>query len=281
MDKILKKNNILYLESQTYAGTKWKPKEDCEFFTNRFLMKNEIVLDFDNIVNFYVIYGIIIDFFTKNNFLFWLYRSSKTGIHVHMFVNKVENRFQKKKLIEIIEKKIDLEIDKNPVMSGRVRAEDSIHPTKKTVKKLLYTNVSDIAYIHRDFYTNHLSDSLLQKVLSMSTTGVPKQLKKDYKHPFTIQFMENNKFIDGHKRIMFCLVSFYKDSGDSKDVIYSKIKKWCCYQNNIIPDVQILGSINSSTGTVRNNYRIALLKELGYHKEGYMRIKTSVVCKDL
>lgn len=268
MDKILSILKPKYLNSANYYSSDWRYKEDCEVFSNRKLCAEEIVCDFDKLPNFWYDFTRIMGFFNKHNFLFWAYRSGTQGLHFHFFVNKLSNKYQKRRLLEIIEQKIGIPIDKGPVMREWIRAEGSLHPTKGFKKELLYTNVNESAYLGRDFYTNYLNGNLAQKVFSVSTTGVPRRLKKDLENPKSIQFMEETIFQDGHKRIMFCLVSFYKKKLGRTE-LYNKIKDWCKYQSCFIPDSQILGSIRSSKGTVRENFRQKLLQELGFDSKNF------------
>lgn len=273
MDRILEKEGVLYLNSKDYFSSDWRLKKDCEVYSNRRLTKEEIVLDFDKLKDFILDKCKIIEFFATRNFKFWLYQSSNTGLHLHFFAKNVKNKYHKKRLIEIIEKKINLEIDKGPVMRNWIRADMTPHPRKGYYKHLIYTNVSESDCIHRLFYVNELDYSTRQKVFSVSTTGVPKGLKKDLDNPKTIQIMETRKFIDGRKQILFCLASFYKKKlGSTKT--YEKLREWCDFQSYNIPDSHLRATIKSSRGIVRESFRSKLLQSLGINEDFVAKAET-------
>lgn len=262
MDTILELYKPLYLESQTYIGKTWKLKKDCKYYTNRKLIDTEIVADFDKLNDFYVDYIKICSILEEIKLKFWVYQSGLQGLHVHFFT-KFTDKLQKKIILELLEQKVGYSIDKNPTNAGVIRAEGSVHPTKKFKKVLLYTNVHPKAYLSTLFYFNTLDTITIKKLFRIKPQEV---VRDDIDNPKTIQIMLKHKFIDGHKRIMFCLVSYYKNKLSDED-IYTKIKDWVRYQDTFIPDIQIKASIKSSKGSVRDSYRIKLLQELGFMYE--------------
>jgi len=260
MKEILNNLKPLYLNSSDYSGKDWKLKEDCSVFSNRKLCKYEIVVDFDNVSHDQKTQ--ILTWFIKHNFLFVIYTSSETGLHLHFF-SKYKNKFHKRKLLELIEQDLKIPIDSGPVMRGWIRAEDSVHPVKKTIKTLLYTNISKLAYLSPLFYTNELSYSTHKKVLSQSILGDEIILSPETETPKSIRYMLSHKFTDGRSRIIFCLMSYWKDKGLDNNKIFENTKEWLRKQNYYIQDHKIWASIYSNKARVRDNYRLNLLNELG------------------
>lgn len=268
MNKILEVNKVLYLESKDYSGKSWKVKSECKYFSNRKVMPNELPLDFDDLKDFWGSYAKISKYFINKGYLFWIYQSGISGIHLHFFAYDITNKYQKKELILMIEKDLGIKIDYAPAYKGWIRAEDSVHPVKKFKKILLFTNVHPVAYLDKRFYFNRLSVSITKKLSKMSFSeptidNIPVEKDK----PRSIKFMQNNTFANGRKRILFCLISWWKSRGLSDAQVFSKSKDWINRQNYFISDLSIKASINSSNGTVRDKYRLELLEELGFSVE--------------
>lgn len=263
MDKILEIYKPLYLNSSSYFSKDWRPKQECDVFSNRKLCEEEIVLDFDKLSNIWTDLSNICTYFNKKGFKYWVYQSGEQGLHLHLFIDKAKNKHQKTKFIEIIQQQLGIEIDVGPVKRGWIRAEDSSHPTKGFKKVLLYTNVHKLAYLSRDFYINYIFGHNANKVFNSGFSGTPRHISEDLVAPFTIDQMLYTKFNDGVKRVLFCLVSFWKSKKLSDDDIFDKTKNWVDYQDAKVLDSHIKATIKSSSGLVRDKYRQKLLEELG------------------
>ena len=275
MDKILEIHKPLYLNSKDYFSKDWRPKQECSVYSNRKLCEEEIVFDFDKLTSIWSDCSKICSYFNQKGFKFWLYQSGEQGLHLHLFINGIKNKHQKAKFIEIISKQLELEIDVGPNKRGWIRAEGSLHPTKGFKKVLLYTNVHTMAYICRDFYMNYIFGHNAQKVFNQGFSGTPRHIPDDLVAPYTIDQMLYTKFNDGIKRVLFCLVSFWKSKKLSDEVIFNKSKNWVEYQGANILDSHIKATIKSSSGLVRDGYRQKLLEELGVDYKPVPEIKSS------
>jgi len=262
MNRILERYEPLYLNSLGYFSKDWRIKSECKVFSNRKLLKDEIVADFDKLKDVWLDLKQIIKFFESKSFKFWVYQSGTHGLHVHFFVNKVHTKHQKAALLEILSKQSGYDIDKGPVKRGWIRAEGSLHPTKGFKKTLLYANIHAGAYICRDFYMNYIFGQESNKVFNSGFSGAHNP-KPDIGSPLSIEVMLDNKFNDGVKRVLFCLVSFWKSKKIDDDKIFNKAKSWLDFQKSNVLESHIWATIKSSSGLVREGYRVKLLNELG------------------
>lgn len=251
-------SDTLYLNSRVYASKDWRLKKDCLVFSNRQMHSNEITLDFDSVSS--EDSTKILLFFIKRKFKFWMYRSGVKGVHVTFFTSHTD-RNKKLFIARRIQSKLSIDIDLAPLSKQVIRAEGSKHPIKGYIKELMYSNVeSNISTL---FYYNYLSVNLNKKVLAVPLYSPENlKLKKESFEPLSIKHIKTTKFDDGHKRLVFVLASWWKSRDDSNEVIFGKIKSWLEFQEYWLSDGYLMSTIQTSTGMIRDNYRLKLLTNI-------------------
>lgn len=260
---IINKLSPLYLNSLSYASNDWRQREDLTVSTpvQRQILPNEIVADFDCVVDGYVDERPkITDYFLKHNYKFALFRSSNTGVHVHFFAN-AKDKYNKFGILKLIEKDLGVKVDAQVVKRGIIRAENSYHPEKKMEKSLVYSNVSPFSYV------NELPVEMLIKASDFKPKRVIRHDSGET--PKCIKFIQSNSFSDGRQRLMFVLASWYKSQGVKEEDIYAHIKEWAKRQGMKSSRYNIKSVINSADGSMTCTGRHELLEELGFSSGCY------------
>lgn len=257
-EQVIASKNPKYLNSLTYVSKDWRFRKELTVDTpvQREILPNEIVADFDNISEENA--KKVFSYFLKSNYLFAYFKSSDTGMHIHFFCN-VRNKHNKFGVLKLIEEDInikDVKIDAQVVKRGIIRAENSIHPEKKTKKTLVYSNVSLFNYI------NELPVEMLIKSSNFRPQVVTRHTSDET--PKCVKFILSNTFSDGRQRLVFLLSSWYKGQGLNESEVFTKVKEWTDRQNYNLSDYVIKSTIQSSQGCMTCSGRHELLSELGF-----------------
>jgi len=254
----------IFNNSTIYQEQKWLPLDCCdvEFPVQRKLTNFECVFDIDHVSEMDMI--MIPRWLNDIGFKFIAWASGPEGLHIHFWTD-IQGKEAKKNVTSIMAKNIEEKFgvlnDLGPMGHGHIRAEFSMHPIKGYKKTFIMSNISPL------FYKNELSTSMRKKVSELSSSDLiltTNSSEVNGKSPKCIRYMLSHQFSDGRERIVFSLVSWWKDSGLTDDEIFDNTIDWCNKQNYTMSPSMIKAKIRSSGGKVGCRYRHNLLEEIGY-----------------
>ncbi len=254
-------------DATVYESSKWVPHTELTvpYPIQRKILKHECVLDFDNVTDLQV--TMIVQYFQQSEMKFNAWRSSNTGLHIHFFAN-VYGKYQKIMLAKIVASRIEelygVKNDIQPMHHGFVRCEYSVHPQKNIQKVPVWCGINPL------FPINTFPTEILQKINKNApkldengrpiVENAPKSLENP---PKCVRYILSNRFIDGRKRLLFVLTSWYKNLLPDEE-IFQILKDWARRQELSISDYKIRTTIKSTNGTAGCTYRHMVLEELGH-----------------
>lgn len=252
---------VYYKDSETYNGL-WVEYNflQVKHPSQRKLTKGECVLDFDNVTDSQC--NMIIAWLDALRFKYTAWKSSKTGMHIHYWVDvrgKEPLKHIVKKMADKIEAQFGISVDTQPMNHGFIRCEFSYHPEKGEQKTLIKNTVNIIDPINP--VPQRIKESLPENEFITFTGGKTKEV--DGKMPKCIRYILSHQFSDGRQRLLFVLASWYKANNKSHNEIVELCYEWAKRQDYAISRGKISAFVNSTGGKVGCKFRHELLEEIG------------------
>lgn len=258
---------VMVKDSLCYESSKWAPHPNraYEFPVQRKLLKNECVLDFDDVYDASA--EIILNYLRSTGLKFNAWRSSDTGVHIHFFAN-VSGKYHKIQLVEIVASRLyelfGVKNDINPMRHEIIRCEYSMHPQKKRKKLPMWCGINPV--FPDNIFPQEILNTIEKNVPPLDENGYPivKNAPKSLDNPpKCIKYIMTNRFVDGRKRLLFVLASWFKNLVPDEEIL-EILKEWSTKQGMSIPTYKIRTTIKSTNGTAGCKYRHYVLEELGH-----------------
>lgn len=190
------------------------------------------------------------DALRARNLSFEIWRSSDTGFHIHLLATHSRPLRYAFAIAAHLYNICGITADMAPMKSGKIRAEWSIHPIKKTQKVPWARNLS--LFKPLNLVPERYRAPITPKKSHLVKGGLPKSVQK---------LEQATGLSDGRDRCIFALISWWKQQGLTDSDILSRANEWAGRQNNYRPHLAC--KVRSARGLVTEQYRQALIDELG------------------